>query len=476
MLRVRPISSINRAAIITSRRFVSGTQQRLVSVTPQTSNAAITLDNYENNKHHQELTPPSTVSYLKTLSKPEILSLGMIGMATLNKPILNMVIKLFPYVPMPLIKVFISKLYCGGDNFAQVKQFGEKLQKRGISNMMLSLTIEDSEGTKNIDIDYIVGETVKSVHEILKPNMVSQLERCHGDATKINEIAPGYIALKPSALVANPHEVLMNFNSTDPYWVEQRNKLVDNCSRIAQNVYDLNQQLLKKYPQRTAPFFVTTIDAEKYDLQINGVYDLQRILFKKFNKMESPMISVIGTWQLYLVDSAKHLAMDYALAAKEGYKLGLKLVRGAYIHSEAKRDSIIYKTKEGSDENYDNVMSTVINDLMQNRSNSYYGHLVVASHNYGSQMLATELLNNAPYSPGKANVVLGQLLGMSDNVTHDLITNHGAKNIIKYVPWGPPVETKDYLLRRLQENGDAVKSDNGWPLVKAVFKTLFSRA
>lgn len=469
MLRVRPFCTR-----LVGTRFVSTTPRRLVSVTPQKS-TAIVMDHYHSAKTHTELTPPSSVSYLRTLSKAEVFSLGMIGLVTTSKTLLDLVIKLFPYVPMPLIKVFVSRLYCGGDNFEQVKMFGEKLQKRGISNMMLSLTIEDSEGTKNIDIDYIVEETVKSVHEILKPNMVSQLERCNGNSKAINEIAPGYIALKPSALVANPHDVLNNFNNPDKYWVEQRNKLVDNCSRIAQTVYDLNQQLLKNYPQRTAPFFVTTIDAEKYDLQVNGVYDLQRILFKKFNKLDSPMVSVIGTWQLYLVDSAKHLAEDYALASREGYKLGLKLVRGAYIHSEPKRDNIIYKTKEGTDENYDNVMSTVINDLVQNGSDSYYGHLVVASHNYGSQMLATKILNNAPQTPGKANVVLGQLLGMSDNVTHDLITNHGAKNIIKYVPWGPPLETKDYLLRRLQENGDAVKSDNGWPLVKAVFRSLFSR-
>ena len=90
--------------------------------------------------------------------------------------------------------------------------------------------------------------------------------------------------------------------------------------------------------------------------------------------------------------------------------------------------------------------------------------------------MATNFLKAHDKSPGKANVVLGQLLGMSDNVTHDLITNHGARNIIKYVPWGPPLETKDYLLRRLQENGDAVRADNGWPLVKAVARTFFSAA
>ena len=99
-----------------------------------------------------------------------------------------------------------------------------------------------------------------------------------------------------------------------------------------------------------------------------------------------------------------------------------------------------------------------------------------AHHNYQSQMLVTNLLKSTQdNSYAKSNIVLGQLLGMADNVTYDLITNHGAKNIIKYVPWGPPLETKDYLLRRLQENGDAVRSDNGWPLIKAIAKSIPKR-
>ena len=57
----------------------------------------------------------------------------------------------------------------------------------------------------------------------------------------------------------------------------------------------------------------------------------------------------------------------------------------------------------------------------------------------------------------KTNVVLGQLLGMADSVTYDLIENNKFGNVIKYVAWGPPLETKEYLLRRLEENGDAVK-------------------
>ncbi|SCU89627.1 LAFA_0E19570g1_1 [Lachancea sp. 'fantastica'] len=414
-----------------------------------------------------EAVTPSNSAHLSQLSVKELISLGVIGFATISKPMLNLVLKIFPFVPIWAMKLLVSSLYCGGDNFQEVWETGKRLQDRGINNMMLSLTIEDAEGTKNIDINHIVSETIGSIHEILKPHLVEQLAK----ASDVNSIPPGYIALKPSALVSNPYQTLLNFN--DPEWQEQRNSLINNCTKITQEVFNLNQQLAKQYPERKTPFFVSVIDAEKYALQKSGVYELQRILFQKFNPKSSSMVSCVGTWQLYLQDSGADLQKDYALAEKEGYKLGLKIVRGAYIHSEPDRASIIFPDQAGTDKNFNTIMSNVINDLLAKGQDSTYGHLVVASHNYKSQKLATHILNGQDGKIGKANVVLGQLLGMSDNVTNDLIVNHKAKNLIKYVPWGPPAETKDYLLRRLQENGDAVRADNGFPLVIAVAKTLW---
>ncbi|AMD18996.1 HBR095Wp [Eremothecium sinecaudum] len=409
---------------------------------------------------------PSQDSHLRTLSRKELFSLGMIGLTTMTKGSLNTAIKLFPYVPDFVVTCLVSSLYCGGDNMAAVRQTGRHLRERGIRNMMLSLTIEDTEGTKNINIGDIVRQTIASLNEVLVPNMVEQLD----SGVHVDSIPPGYLALKPSALVANPVEVLRHFN--DPNWRKEREQLVENCTAITQAVYDLNQSFSKKYPGRKAPFFVVTIDAEKYDLQKAGVYDLQRILFSRFNPASSHMVSCIGTWQMYLCDAASDLASEYIRAQRGGYRLGVKLVRGAYLHSEPDR-SVIFPTKEDTDKNYNEVAVEVIRDLLAKGQDSSYGHLVIASHNYESQKLATMMLLSHEGEVGKANVVLGQLLGMADNVTFDLVHNHGARNIIKYVPWGPPAETRDYLLRRLQENGDAVRADNGWPLVKAVAKSFF---
>ena len=115
---------------------------------------------------------------------------------------------------------------------------------------------------------------------------------------------------------------------------------------------------------------------------------------------------------------------------------------------------------------------------MANKENELtIGHLVVASHNADSLKLTTEKLKKSTLvnNKNKNNVILGQLLGMADNITHNLIKTHNVDNVIKYVAWGPPLETKEYLLRRLEENGDAVRADSGFNLIKGVIGVLFKR-
>lgn len=458
----KPLVNVSKRYINTSQSYktASSTPASLSSLS-QTSQSENTII-----PNKQTLTPQST--YLDSLSNKMLFSYASIGLCTLNKPILNMVIKLFPLIPTKVLDFFIGKIYVGGSTPAQVIKTGEALSSRGINNMMLSLTIEDSEGTKNIDINYIVKETIASIENILKP----QILRVIAQQDNINEVPPGYIVIKPSALVANPAQVLLNYQSKDPNWVKQFDQLVSNCEKVTEEVVRLNQELSKQFPSRASPFFVTVIDAEKYDLQ-HGVYELQRRLFSKFNKPNG-FVNVVGTIQMYLKHSFQQIKLEEKLAKAGNYRVGLKLVRGAYIHSESDR-SVIHDTKADTDTSYDLGIQYVLQDLEKFKESATLGHLVVASHNAKSSKLACDILSNSKDDTVKSNVVLGELLGMCDDVTFDLIQNHKVKNIIKYVPWGPPVETKDYLLRRLQENGDAVRSDNGWPLVKNVLSIYKKR-
>lgn len=394
----------------------------------------------------------------------------LIGMCTLNKPILNLCIKAFPYVPMPIIKALVYKIYCGGETIEEVKKTGERLTERGINNMMISLTIEACDGNDNVDPQFIVQETQKSVKDILIPHTVSVIET---SGKNINSVPAGYVALKPTGFTKNAAVVLKNFDS--PEYKPAFDELVANASAICETIFNANKELAKKYPERAAPFVVGVIDAEKHDLQ-PGVYELQRRLYKQFNPLKAP-VSVVGTLQMYLSESADLLTKEEKLAKENNYRVGLKLVRGAYIHSEKDRQTVIHKTKEDTDSNYNAGISYCIKSIMEDQLNeSSVGHLVVASHNAESLKLATDLVSKTnPESSKHANICLGQLLGMADSITYDLIKHENVDNVIKYVPWGPPLETKEYLLRRLEENGDAVKNDNGFPLVKAAAATLFGR-
>lgn len=430
----------------------------------------------------------SESSYLDTLTKKELFGYFVIGLATLNKPILSLVIKLFPYTPLWMIKALVYQNYCGGDDVKQVVKTGERLAERGIKNMMVSYTVEACDGKQmSVSIPQIIEETKSSVTNILTPHIRSMLK----DATSkvenpvelsnaINEIPPGYVALKPTGLIENAAEVLLNYEN--PEYYDRYNELVSNCESVCEIAAKKNSELKAEYPQREAPFVSVVVDAERNDLQ-QGVYKLQRDLMAKFNrsaiKGAKPQVGdacVVGTVQMYLKESFGILELEDKLAREGNYILGWKLVRGAYIHSEPDR-GVIHNTKEDTDKNYDAGILKSIHNM--NSGNPTVGHLVVASHNGNTQFKATQLLEglgmNSTADHVRYNVVLGQLLGMADNITYDLITNHNVKNIIKYVPWGPPLETKDYLLRRLEENGDAVRADSGWPLVKGIMSTFFKR-
>lgn len=412
-----------------------------------------------------------STAYLKLMKFSEVFSYFVMGLCTLNKPILNLCIKLFPYTPMPLIRAVVYKIYCGGETIDEVKKTGDRLVSRGINNMMISLTIEACNGNDNIDPEYIVNETVKSVSDILVPHTVKVIEE---SGKEINAISPGYVALKPTGFSKNSAIVLKHFN--EPQYAAEFEELVERAAKVCQTVYDANINLAKQFPSRSTPFVVAVVDAEKHELQ-EGVYELQRRLYAKFNKPNMP-VSIVGTLQMYLSQSADLLALEEKLAMENNYRLGLKLVRGAYIHTEAERKSIIHSTKEDTDKNYNQGISYCIESILERRGNeSTIGHLVVASHNADSLKLATTKVFNetAGANNNQHNVVLGQLLGMADAITYDLIKTYKIDNVIKYVPWGPPLETKEYLLRRLEENGDAVKNDNGFPLVKAAVGEMFKR-
>jgi hypothetical protein len=201
------------------------------------------------------------------------------------------------------------------------------------------------------------------------------------------------------------------------------------------------------------------VDAESQHWQ-SGINLTTLELMRKFNTDGKAVI--YNTYQAYLKSTPANVAAHLAEAQKDGFTLGLKLVRGAYILSDER--ALIHDTKQDTDDAY--------NGLAQGALRQHIGafgstkpfpsvNLFLASHNRDS-VLAAHKLRQQRIEAGLPTVpvAFGQLHGMSDEVSFSLLAerdeNGGAPEVLKCSTWGTMGECIGYLLRRAVENRDAV--------------------
>lgn len=177
-----------------------------------------------------------------------------------------------------------------------------------------------------------------------------------------------------------------------------------------------------------------------------AIDDLVEELMSIYNK-EKPI--VYGTLQLYRWDRLDYLKGIHERSKKAKFKLGFKIVRGAYMEKERERakekgyPSPICKTKQETDDNFDNTMRYIlenINDIA----------LFVGTHNEDSTYKAMEIMQQLNIDKSDNRVWFGQLYGMSDHISFNLAAL--GYNIAKYVPFGPVKDVMPYLIRRAEEN------------------------
>ncbi|WEA01698.1 proline dehydrogenase family protein [Mucilaginibacter sp. SJ] len=187
------------------------------------------------------------------------------------------------------------------------------------------------------------------------------------------------------------------------------------------------------------------IDAEESWIQ-DTIDLLALTMMTQFNK-QKPI--VYNTYQMYRHDKLASMLNDHAIAQSEGFILGAKIVRGAYMEKERKRaeergyPSPIQPDKKSADLDYDSALdycTSHINEIA----------FIAGTHNEESCRLLAELLDNKSIDHKHPHVYFSQLLGMSDNLSFNLA--HADYNVAKYVPYGPVKAVLPYLFRRAQEN------------------------
>lgn len=310
-----------------------------------------------------------------------------------------------------LIRATVFDHFCGGVSEIDCMPVVDKMWDKGVSSV-LDYSVEGKD--EEDPLDYALAKTL----EIL-------------DFVKQKDAIP-FAVFKPTGYgrLALYTKITEGKALTDKEQAEW-GRVVNRVDKTCKKAHDLNVSLL--------------IDAEESWMQ--GAADqLVEDMMRKYNKEKT---IVFNTIQLYRWDRMDYMEKLYATAQKEGFKIGIKTVRGAYLEKENLRaEEKGYKTpmcptKEATDENYDACTKYIL-DRLDTIS------LFLGTHNEDSSYYLMELMKENGVAPSDERIWFGQLYGMSDHISFNLAA--AGYNVAKYLPFGPVRDVMPYLIRRAEEN------------------------
>lgn len=195
------------------------------------------------------------------------------------------------------------------------------------------------------------------------------------------------------------------------------------------------------------------IDAEESWMQ-DAADELVEEMMRLYNKDK---VIVYNTLQCYRWDRLDYLKSLHERANSEKFKVGMKIVRGAYMEKERSRakefnyKSPICENKNATDGIFDNTLTYILNNLGDIS-------IFIGTHNEKSSYLAMELMEKYKIDKSDNNVWFGQLYGMSDHISFNLASK--GYNVAKYIPFGPVKDVMPYLIRRAEENTSVAGQTN----------------
>lgn len=335
-----------------------------------------------------------------------------------------------------LIRNTFYRQFCGGENFNQLSQTLASLHDLKIG-AILDYAAETSKH------DLWSEQSANGVLKILNETLDLASHVKYSGTSLAVKVTPFF-----------PYETLLNGSK---FLVEHQADIW-NVDRIELNQFagfEFGLESLRSLLSRCKAKNVSVLlDAERIETQ--PLIDWVALyMMREFNNTD---IIVQNTYQMYLEGSLQRLNNHFLHSLKTDFGFGMKLVRGAYIHSDkmqslAKKYGPIWSTLRETHLNYDSAISHIINTLMIKYENRL--KLTVASHNKDSVMIAADMVLKRECLHDK--VAFAQLYGMYDVMTNSLVAR--GLNTYKYLPFGPVHLTMPYLIRRAQENSDIFRSD-----------------
>lgn len=335
----------------------------------------------------------------QTVGNPQLVKIG--------KVLMNIALKL--RIPVGwAIRPTIYAHFCGGESIEKSADTVEKLAASNVRTI-LDYSAEGKDNEKDLDA---------TCEEILRTVRAAKGDdRMAFNVFKVTGVAANHLLEKVSS----------GKGYDEAAWarVEQR------VARICQAVAETGGRVF--------------IDAEETWLQPA----IDELAEKEMARHNSKRAVVFNTVQLYRHDRLAYLQSLTARAGNEGWHVGVKLVRGAYMEKERERAAEkgyrdpIQPDKAATDRDYNAALAWCVDHIDRMAVCS-------GSHNAESNALLCRLMEQRGLPAGEDRIWFAQLLGMSDPISFNLAAE--GFNVAKYVPYGPIREAVPYLIRRAEEN------------------------
>jgi proline dehydrogenase len=310
-----------------------------------------------------------------------------------------------------LIRVTVFDHFCGGTTEDDCLSVVDKMFTKGVSSV-LDYSVEGKE--EEDQFDAALQMTLKTI-----------------EFAKERKAIP-FAVFKPTGL--GRFYLYEKIGEKQPLTLEDQkewNRVVARFDLICKTAHDKDVSLL--------------IDGEESWMQ-DAADELVTDMMRKYNKKKA---IVFNTLQLYRWDRLDYLKKIHEQAKAEGFFIGMKIVRGAYMEKENNRaeemgyPTPICESKEATDINYDITMTYMMDnlDVMS---------IFAGTHNESSSYKLIEMMESRGISKNDNRIWFGQLYGMSDNISYNL-AKYGF-NVAKYLPFGPVRDVMPYLIRRAEEN------------------------
>lgn len=344
-----------------------------------------------------------------------------------------------------LVKRTVYAQFCAGETADEVDQTIKKLKRMGYRGVMLGYARE-------VCLDKNQAQTMTCTvnQEDLNASAISSWTR--GTLCTVEMAQPGdFVSIKFTGAGTEALQRLVDAKPPPP----QLEKCITEICDLAMT---RDVRLL--------------FDAEQDAVQA-GIDAWTISYMKQYNRNGKAL--VYGTYQAYKKSTPGILANHLALAQKNDFVLGVKLVRGAYLGSDPRY--LFWDTIKDTHKVYDSIAESLMrrtyNDVLKPVSLDAKTFpsisLVMAGHNKGSFAKA-QRIRNAQVSSNEARVDLayGQLMGMAENVSCGLVVagqlakENDRESMIdipkayQYLVWGTVGECNQYLVRRAEENKDAL--------------------